>query len=153
MECSMSQGFRGWGLTLQHRLEGEVFQAAWQWGLCQEGLQRRRDGGVCPQCFADEHWDAWHGLQALTQQISGIIPYHSSRIGWIIPKWPSDAQDGRLVSGLPLLCWEPAGRALSKLGRWHALEKHGRIWMKMRDTFKFVDRMVNMNFNHAILIY
>ena len=25
--------------------------------------------------------------------------------------------------------------------------------MKMRDTFKFVDRMVNMHCNHAILIY
>ena len=51
-------------LPYSTRLEGEVFQAAWQWGLCQEGLQRRWDGGVCPQCFADEHWDAWHGLQA-----------------------------------------------------------------------------------------
>lgn len=55
-----SWGFCWWKVALQHQGRGEVFQVTWQWGICQKGLAKRWDCGVCPKCSAYEHRDAWH---------------------------------------------------------------------------------------------
>lgn len=123
-----SWGFCWWKVALQHQGRGEVFQVTWQWGICQKGLAKRWDCGVCPKCSAYEHRDAWHfwvGINGFGIKAS-LWPnrnyFHWShwktsqkKISWKSSSIPKTVALWKVALHiLPLMCWSLSDFQLSK---------------------------------------